>query len=103
MFAQITNEICFLRLVQWPQLRETQRWLDNLHRMPEICPYWQSEPTIQQLISEPAVAKIYMAILDRRKFLKVLAEKLQLDFTEMTRDLFPVSPKPFADKFYTSV
>ena len=97
------NEICFLRLVKWSEVSETPRWHENLSRMPEICPYWQFEPTVHQLISEREVAKIYAGILDCRAFLKVLAENLQVDFAEVTRDLFAVSSQPFGETFYNSV
>lgn len=49
--------------------------------------FWQAEPTVKQLKSEPAVAEIYKSVLGHRVFLRSLAVKLEVEFSELTQGL----------------
>jgi len=87
--AKVLNEICYLRITQQqPALAETERWLRNLSRLPQIYSFWQPEPNLQTIVAELSVSEIYKEVMDKREWLRVLAEAYQVDFAEVVSDLF---------------
>lgn len=91
--AKVLNEVCRLRLQPTVESAKTEElWLRNLRSLPQICKHWQSEPTADQLSSEPEAAVIYEDVLVRgRACLKILAESNKVDFAEVSAKLFGVS------------
>jgi len=87
--AKVLNEICYLRITKTqPELAETERWLRNLSRLPQIYSFWQPEPNLQTIVAELSVSEIYKEVMDKREWLRVLAEAYQVDFAEVVSDLF---------------
>jgi len=90
--AKVLNEICYLRITKTqPELAETERWLRNLSRLPQIYSFWQPEPNLQTIVAELSVSEIYMEVMDKREWLKEMAKNYEADFAEVSSDLFSVA------------
>jgi len=87
--AKILNEVCYLRITKsQPDLEQTERWLQNLSRVSKIYRYWQPKPNPLTIVAELSVTEIYQEVMAKRDWLRTLAEFYEVDFAEVSRDLF---------------
>jgi len=85
--ANILNEACYLSITKsQPDLEETERWLQNLSKLPQIYRYWQPEPNQPTIVAE--LFEIYQEVMAKREPLRGLAECYEVDVAEVSRDLF---------------
>jgi len=90
--AKVLNEICYLRITQQqPALAETERWLRNLSRLPQIYAFWQPEPNQHTIAAELSVSEVYQEVMDKRESLRDMAQSYEADFAEVSRDLFDIA------------